>query len=366
MMLQRMSFMLLLLMLSLLSTMVSCDPFHTGFEDMEQALYYRAKVIEAPPLENRPLKIVTWNIKYGGARLLFFWECGGTRYNMTKKEVLHNMDLIVEKIIEMDPDILLLQEVDVLSKRSAYVDQVQYILDRTKLNHGVYASGWKADYIPSDGLGRMDMGNAILSKWPMEKAKRIALPLIGNYSFIEKYFYLKRNIVKADVVHPEGTFTAVNIHAEAFAEDDTKWKHIQRFERELMELNADGKVFIAGGDLNSIPRDSPQRKGFDDDSCGDARFEGDDYTGEDDWLDGLFSNFFSAMDPAVFAADPAAWYTFTGDPDGFWNRCLDYLFSNRPFVPGTGRVLQSADPPFLDPMDLSDHAPVEALWEVVP
>ncbi|MBU1243234.1 endonuclease/exonuclease/phosphatase family protein [Myxococcota bacterium] len=353
------------ILLILLWLLTACDPFHTQFDDVEKAHNYRAHELTPVATSTDPLKIVTWNIKYGGGRILFFWECGGSVGNMTKAEVVHNLEGLADKIRELSPDILLLQEADVQSKRSAYVDQVQYLLDHTHLNYGVYASAWKADFIPSDGIGRMDSGNAILSRWPLSNSERIALPLIGNYSFIEKYFYLKRNILKTEVLHPSRTFAVVNVHTEAFAEDSTKLDHLARFAQVLAEVSAAGMPFVAGGDLNSIPPGSPQVADFPDDNCGDARFEGDDYTGEEDWLDPLYTQFHSAIPLSDFQAIPGSFFSFVGsDGDLPWNRCLDYLFSNHPWVTGSGYVHQIATTPSLDPLMLSDHAPVVASWEV--
>ena len=82
------------------------------------------------------LLVMTWNIKHGGARAKFFYECGVNRYLLTEQEILDNMAAIAAKIRQADPDIVLLQEVDVECTRSAYVDQVQLLLDQTDLNHG--------------------------------------------------------------------------------------------------------------------------------------------------------------------------------------------------------------------------------------
>ena len=67
------------------------------------------------------------------------------------ESVAANMAAIAEAINAMDADIVLLQEVDLESKRTGYLNQVQYLLDNTYLNYGSYASMWEADYIPSDG-----------------------------------------------------------------------------------------------------------------------------------------------------------------------------------------------------------------------
>ena len=54
--------MLLLAGVAGMALLLSCDPFHTGFEDREPAERYRAvEVISAP--DNPPtLKVLTWNV----------------------------------------------------------------------------------------------------------------------------------------------------------------------------------------------------------------------------------------------------------------------------------------------------------------
>ena len=150
-------------------------------------------------------------------------------------------------------DVVLLQEVYFLSKRSAYINQVQYLLDNTSLNFGAYASMYKTDFAPSDGLGMVDGGNVVLSKYKLEDAQRIPLALRTDQSSLEQYFYLRRNILKVKI--PELSqngkdFYAVNVHATAFATDDTKQKHIDKYIEILNEINSSGDLYVSGGDLN--------------------------------------------------------------------------------------------------------------------
>ncbi|HYJ08392.1 MAG TPA: endonuclease/exonuclease/phosphatase family protein, partial [Polyangiaceae bacterium] len=164
------------LVLALLGSLpCACDPFHTGFDDLEGAVGYRSRREKPVPDASAPLRVMNYNIKFGGGRIDFFFDCFGDRVLMSKVEVLDNLSRLAEKINQYDPDVLILQEVDVNSKRDAYVDQMQWLLDHTALRYGAYASQWKADYIPSDGLGAMDSGNGILSKYPLSGAERIAL-----------------------------------------------------------------------------------------------------------------------------------------------------------------------------------------------
>ncbi len=345
-----------------LAALAACDPFNTGFHDTERAVLYRARRPGPETAPAGPLRVVTWNVKYGGARLRFFWECRGTRVLMTEQEVRGNVAALSAYLRALAPDLVLLQEVDTAgSKRAAYVDQVQLLLDGSGLNYAAYASQWKADYIPSDGQGPIDSGNAVLSRWPIRSATRHALPLQPDISSLERYFYLKRNLLEVHLDVPGlGEVAVVNLHAEAFSRDGTKKRHLDLFKALLDDLSARGLPVLGGGDLNAIPSTSPVREKFPEDAgCTDGRFDPDSYLGEETWLDPLQAAYRPDVTPAVFGADPGPWYTFVGDEAYPLNRKLDHLFTNRAWAPGSVRVLQDA-------LLLSDHVPLVAGWEPGP
>src|SRR5690606_34437808 len=226
----------------------ACDPFQTQFEPSEEAVLYRAKQVREVPHQTR-LRVMNYNIKFGGARIDFFFDCHGDEVLMTRATVEKNLSALAELIRAYDPDILFLQEVDIMSKRAAYVDQVKWLLDATDLNYGAYASHWKADYVPSDGIGAVDSGNAILSKWPLKNAERVSLPLRTDQSGIERYFYLKRNVLIADV-ELSSSVRLVATHTEAYSQDGTKAEQVRLFEE---QLNRAPGIVIGAGDLNSLP-----------------------------------------------------------------------------------------------------------------
>lgn len=330
----------------------SCDPFGTLFDDVEVADSYRARAIVEVPERSR-LRVMTYNVKFGGGRIDFFFDCHGDEVLMSEDEVLEHLEGLAELIRAADPDVLFLQEVDVLSKRSAYVDQVQWLLDHTGLNYGEYASQWRADYVPSDGIGAVDSGNAILAKWPLENARRLALSLRSDQSSIERYFYLKRNVLTADLALSTPVHLAV-VHAAAYSTDGTKTDHIADFERVLDE--ADG-MFIAGGDLNTLPPGSEKQHDFPDSACTDD-FVADDYREEEDLLQSLYDKYQTAIPLEDYQADNARHFTHTTDGDDFWNRKLDYIFTNAEVVSGSGVTHQDATTLGIETMPLSDHAPI--------
>lgn len=337
----------------------ACDPFHTGFDDLEGAVYYQAHEQKVAPDPQQPLRVMNYNVKFGGGRIDFFFDCFGDRVLMSKSEVVDNLQRLADVINLYDPDVLVVQEVDVNSKRGAYVDQMQWLLDHTQLQYGVYASQWKADYIPSDGLGAMDDGNGILSKYPLSGAERIALSLRSEQSGLQRYFYLKRNVLRAKLELPGKQETyLVAVHADAYSKDGTKRQHIARFEQELDDLAAAGNTVLGIGDLNTLPPGTEKQFGFPDSVCQDEEFVADDYRAEADWLDGLYAKYNAEVPLDLYRADNARYFSHTVDKNGFWNRKLDYIFTNAQVEPGSGLVHQDKARGGIDTMPVSDHAPV--------
>lgn len=335
-----------LVLLSLLSA--ACDPFQTKIGD-EVSLYESIEQKEFSFPDT--LKVMTWNIKFGGGRIDFFFDCHGDRVIMKESEVLENMSAVAEKIREVNPDILMIQEADVNAKRSAFVDQVQYLLDNTDFNYAAYASQWKAKHIPSDGIGKMDSGNAILSKWKFTEAKRISLPLIKSQNFIVRYFYLKRNILEIRLEHENRAIHLLTTHASAYAKDDTKKKQLGVIKSHIDSLKQNGEQFILGGDFNSLPPHTTKTSQFEDSACTDGEFEADNYEAEIDWMMPFYKDYKSAILLEDFKKDNSKHFTHTTDKNGYWNRKLDFIFTNGEFISHSGKTIQNW-------MQVSDHAPI--------
>ncbi len=340
------------------------DPAHTEFEPVEDAIMYRSNVLSSTAAPAGPIVVMTWNIKFGGARIDFFFDCYGNRVLMSESEVISNMRGLASKINEINPDIVLLQEADVEAKRSAYVDEVQWLLNHTSLNYGAYASQWKADYIPSDGLGRMNSGNAILSRWPLKNAKRYALPIIGEQDRLTQYFYLRRNYIRATVnIAGYNGFYVFNIHTSAYSKDATKKTQLDIFLKALVEANQANRSFLAGGDFNEIPPGSDQLNGFDDAACTHPEYIADDYSAETTWLDEFYTQFTPAVAFTDYLPNNQAYFTHTVKKTGFWNRKIDYIFTNTSFVAGSTVTYQDSSTGIAT-MPLSDHAPISTQWSV--
>ena len=328
---------------------------------------------------------MTWNIRYGAARIPWFEDSCGDRVHMTESEVTSHLDSISTYInAEIDTiDILLLQEVDVSSKRSAYIDQVQYLLDKTYFNFAIYGSMWKSDFIPSGGLGKVDVGVAILSRWPLSEAERIQLSLREDQAAYEKYFYLRRCMVKAKMEIPGwDNLYVVDIHAVSFSTDNTKQKHIVEYKNQLDDLHTSGFDFITGGDLNAIPPEAIKYDYCAEDQCSqDAHIwhtntsndslnyhrkgsyynnfkELENYPSERDLLILLYDNpdYYSGIpEEGRNGSSKFSYGAFNIDNQkSYHDRKLDYLFTNHSDWSLSGNTHQEAK-------SLSDHIPVSAI-----
>ena len=344
--------------------LMSCDPLVTEFATNERAKDYTAHIISSPPNKDT-LTVATWNIRFGIGRAEWFGDSCGELVLFNAEEVEDGLELLAAQIAEMDADILLLQEVDIDSKRSAYIDQVQWLLDNTGMNYGVYASMWEVQFVPSDGLGRINTGNAILSKWPLSDAERIQLSLRGDQDDLTRAFYVRRNVLRAKVNYPGNLFWAVDIHASAFSNDDTKQKQYVEFKAVLDELDTHGEHFIAGGDLNQLPPGAVKNNYCDTDRCPGESTEDDegcDFSNETTWISALFDSYVPAVSLVNYLQDENSYFTHASTHDASderyeWNRKLDYLFTNTDWVPRSTVTHQDA---VLE----SDHVAVAAKWVI--
>ena len=156
-----------------------CDPFVNEFPESYEPIMFHAENIpnSSSVYDGGVVKVLTWNIRFGSGRFPFLVTLVERGVLVDDATVQNTMESIADELNSIGADIVFLQEVDLESKRTGYLNQVQYLLDNTYLNFGVYASMWEADIIPSDGIGRINTGNAILSRFELSDAERIQLRL---------------------------------------------------------------------------------------------------------------------------------------------------------------------------------------------
>jgi endonuclease/exonuclease/phosphatase family metal-dependent hydrolase len=363
-----------------LGVLCACEPLSTSWDEVTVAERRQAKdLVEhaAPALPQ--LKVMNWNVKFGAARIDFFFDLWGDRTVMNQAEVLANLDGLYRLIREVGPDLLLVQEIETNSRRSAHIDMVQGILDNTDLNYAAYFPVWRSRFVPKEGLGRVDMGNAILSRYPIVEATRIAQADRQDLPAHERYFYLHRGVGRAVIEVGQTRLAAHVVHAEAYETGGTNLTNARHLEQILELAEAEALPFVLGGDFNALPPGSVKLDGFNDEHPSAA---GTDFAQPPYDLQ-YMAPFYDRYQPVISLerygtteAEQRRYYTHSvigphqvganGEP-GFWTRTLDYLFVEAPsrWVDGTTHVLQQQGDLGItsDPLVLSDHCPVVGTWE---
>ncbi len=350
----------------LLLLFASCEPLVDTIPEERSCEYY-GNSTAIPGVSKDTVLVMTWNIRFAcGAEILWFGDACGSRTILRKKEVSDNLDRLIEEINRIKPDILLLQEVDIKAKRTAYIDQMKYIMDRTYFGDGYYATNWNSQFIASDGIGRLDEGNAILSVWPLSDGNLFPLPLRNDLDALTKYFYVRETVMSALATMPDGkAFYVVNTHLSAFSTDDTKYRQLLRYIDICDSLSATGMPLVTGGDFNLLPPNSDKTDYCDADICPGEHFhatgddplhkDGSNYLPEITWTNNLYDKYEPSLPLDAYKVNQQSYFTHATDPTIFWDRTLDYLFANRSFVPNSHKAWQEL-------RVHSDHAPVTALW----
>ena len=332
-------------------------------------VFERAQKV-APAAAPARLRVMTWNVKYGACRIDFWFDGWGDRVQMTPTEVRGNLDQLEALIREVDPDILFVNEIEVNSRRSAYVDMVQDFLDHTSLNYGAYFEQWSSRYVPSEGVGRIQLGTAVFSKYRITFAERIRQADQTGLDALHQLFYLHQVIGRTHIDVGGREIAAFVTHVSAYDQDGTKVRQLQQLQRVVAEEKL---PFVLGGDFNELPPTAIKTRDFADEYPGlkGTEFEQPPYT------PAAMRPFFDAYQPAITLdelgateASQSRYYTHSirgPAQGGFWTRTLDHLFIDAGrWVPGQSDVLQSPGRLGIkaDPNTLSDHAPVTGLWEL--
>lgn len=211
----------------------------------------------APIYSGEPLRVVVWNIQYGaGIRQHFFYD-GGVAVSAPVEEVLATTEAIGESIAKLQPDIVMLQEVDRRSRRTGYVDEYKVlaeILARHGLSCGSTASYWRmiVPHPKHEYLGRIGMHLATFSRYQIKKSTRWQLPLLRE-SRLRRLFNLRRAVHDCELkVQGCKPLSVINTHLSAFSRGDgTLERQVDVVCDGVLPLKKDESWLLAG-DFNCI------------------------------------------------------------------------------------------------------------------
>lgn len=198
------------------------------------------------------VRVISWNIGYGalGAKQDFFMDGGTMVRPENKAAVEENLTGIADFIKAHEADMWFLQELDVGSARSFYVDESRFLSQATALG-GNFACNYKSLFVPFPfpPLGRVVGGLATFTQFVPKSSIRYSLPV--PFKWPVRLANLKRCLLVNRFPLASGKeLVAVNLHLEAYDEGEGKAAQTKALMDFLTAEYEKGNYVIAGGDFN--------------------------------------------------------------------------------------------------------------------
>jgi len=229
---------------------------------------YRPKEVEQLQIKNKieskvelgqDITILTFNIGYAGlGKDEDFVLDGGTKSRPDSKEVVESyLNGIKSLLTENAADIYMLQEVDLNSRRSYYINEVHEIETLLGNNYNsTFAYNYKANFVPfpvsfTNYLGKVESGILTLTKYQVNTSHRYQFP--GAFAWPVRTVNLKRAMMVnvLPIYNSNKELIVVNLHMSAYDGDGSlRAQEMQMLKEFLIEQAEKGNYVIVGGDFN--------------------------------------------------------------------------------------------------------------------
>jgi endonuclease/exonuclease/phosphatase family metal-dependent hydrolase len=225
------------------------------------------------PAPGGTVRVLIWNIGYASldASQDFIMDGGAMTRPATDANVNGNIRGIRDFIFREDWDAVLLQEVDVDSRRSYRVNQRAFIAGDFG-GSAAFAPNYRARFVPfpvPDFIGPVESGLLNLNRFAVREAARISLPV--PFKWPVRTANLKRCLlverVPLGAAGAEGAadgagreLVLVNLHLDAYTSAGSRDAQTRELIGFLEAEYAGGNYVIAGGDFNqNFPGINPER-----------------------------------------------------------------------------------------------------------
>ena len=217
---------------------------------------------------DREYSIISYNIGFGAysSDYSFFMDGGEYSRARSKESVLQNTNGAIEILKSLSPDFIFLQEVDLKSTRSYFINQYEMIMNKVPDRSYSFAVNFDSAYLfyPfSEPHGKSLSGMATISKYKMESAIRRSLPISTSfYKFID----LDRCYKISRIPVENGKYLCLyNVHLSAYTEDESiVTNQILMLSEDLRKDYEAGNYIVCGGDFNQdLLGNSPEVFGTD-------------------------------------------------------------------------------------------------------
>ncbi len=211
---------------------------------------------DALPL-GESIDLLSWNIGYAGlgAGSDFFMDGGKSARSADKMQVSEYLGGIYSTIYnsELEPDLILLQEVDKDSSRTFGIDEAAQL----GRGNASFAYNYACPFVPLPlppqmPMGKVNSGLMTTTRYDIDSAERISLPC--PYTWPLRVANLKRCLL-VSYLPIEGSskqLVLVNLHLEAYDDGEGKLAQTKALNEFLQTEYDKGNYVIAGGDFNQV------------------------------------------------------------------------------------------------------------------
>lgn len=200
------------------------------------------------------LKILSWNIGYAGLDQSqdFFMDGGSKSKPDTTEVVKHNLEGIVDVIKSQESDVIMLQEVDLKSARTYYIDELKYLTTHLGDYGNAFAYNYKVKFVPVPlpPLGKIEAGQTTFFNTQSLKGQRLALP--GQYAFPKSLVMLDRCALVnyQRIEDSDQLLVLINAHFSAYDDGSIRSQQMAYIKAFIKEEYEKGNYVILGGDFN--------------------------------------------------------------------------------------------------------------------
>lgn len=207
--------------------------------------------------DSTSLNLLIWNIGYAGldASMDFFYD-GGDMMRPSEEGVSSNLEGIRSTLTPYQSfDFILLQEVDVDSKRSYHTDQTAVITKDFPGYQAFMGINYEVFFVPipvSTPMGKVESGLMSLSKHTPTTVDRFSFP--GNYAWPMSLFMLDRCfMVQRHPVGKSKELLIINTHNSAYDDGSLRKQQMDYLKEFILSEYKLGNYIIVGGDWNQSP-----------------------------------------------------------------------------------------------------------------
>jgi len=208
-------------------------------------------------LSGDTLSVITWNIGYAGLGSAsdFFYD-GGKMARPRKGDFMLYQEYILKQIRAFDTvNLILLQEVDINSKRSFKSNQYRLIGNALSSHAGYFVKNYDVAYVPLPVFSPMGMVESGISFFGNRKVVESSWKVYeGNQSWPLGLFMPDRcYTVSVSDILPSGKLYVFNTHNSAFDDGSLRSRQLEQLYSEMNRVYEAGYYVIAGGDWNLNP-----------------------------------------------------------------------------------------------------------------